>query len=211
MKIITQEERDAQQRATVSGGAKGFFGGLTAALPVSYLLHRRWPYYQHLPLSLKALGVVVIVVPSFVISAERAGQRFEREQWTGMGKIELETIQSREQARWDSMTLGQKVRDVAVRHEYGMIGGGWAASMLVAWGMIMRNPYQSIPQKIVQARMWAQGLTIGVLIAAGVLTHSMRTKQEDEGPVRHLPADHSWRDIVEEEQREEELQKQQKR
>lgn len=133
---------------------------MTFALPVSYLLHRRWPYYRQLPPSLKALGVIIIVVPSFVISAERAGQRFEREQWcvvtlglylccssydlplsrTGLGKVELDTIQAREEARWNRMTLGQKVRDVAVRHEYGMIGGAWAASMLIAWGAIMRNP-----------------------------------------------------------------------
>lgn len=57
-----------------------------------------------------------------------------------MGKVELDTIQAREEARWNQMTLGQKVRDVAVRHEYGMIGGAWAASMLIAWGAIMRNP-----------------------------------------------------------------------
>ena len=123
------------------------------------MLHKRWPYYHQLPLSLKALGIVVVVVPSFVISAERAGQRFERERWfvpsddlmiislncickcrTGVGKIELETLQAREQARWDKMTVGQKIRDVAVRHEYGMIGGAWAMSMVVAWGVIMRNP-----------------------------------------------------------------------
>jgi hypothetical protein len=34
--------------------------------------------------------------------------------------------------------------------------------------------HQTLPQKIVQVRMWAQGLTIGVLIGAGVLTHSQR-------------------------------------
>ena len=33
----------------------------------------------------------------------------------------------------------------------------------------MHLRYQSSAQKIVQARMWAQGLTIGVLIAAGAL------------------------------------------
>ncbi|CAL1701005.1 unnamed protein product [Somion occarium] len=207
MKIVTKEEQDAQQRATIEGGAKGFFGGLAFALPASYLLNRRWPYYRHLPPSLKALGVIVVVVPSFVISAEKAGQRFERERWTGIGKYELDTVQAREQARWDRMTLGQKVRDVAIRHQYGMIGGAWAISMLAAWGIIMRNPYQTIPQKVVQARMWAQGLTIGVLIAAGVLTHSMHTNLEEDGPVRHLPADHSWKDIIEEEQREDAAQK----
>lgn len=65
--------------------------------------------------------------------------------------------------------------------------------------------------------MWAQGLTIGVLIAAGVMTHAKRARELDEGPVRHLvsalvhltfiaqpsviltrvqAADHSWKDFV---------------
>ncbi|KAJ3525346.1 hypothetical protein NM688_g8415 [Phlebia brevispora] len=57
-----------------------------------------------------------------------------------------------------------------------------------------------MPQKIVQARMWAQGLTIGVLIAAGALTHAQRQKAIEEGPIHHRAADHSWRDIVEYEQ-----------
>ena len=47
--------------------------------------------------------------------------------------------------------------------------------------------------------MWAQGLTIGVLIAAGIMTHAQRQKALDEGPFHHN-TDHSWRDIIEHEQ-----------
>ena len=36
--------------------------------------------------------------------------------------------------------------------------------------------HQTSAQKIVQARMWAQALTIGVLVAAGALTHSRRAQ-----------------------------------
>ena len=54
--------------------------------------------------------------------------------------------------------------------------------------------------QIVQARMWAQGLTVGVLIAAGELTHAQRQKAIDGGPLHHAVVDHSWRDIVEHEQ-----------
>ena len=79
--IVSKEEQDAQQRATIVGGLKGFLGGAAFALPASYVLQRRWGYYRHLPPSLKALGVIMVVVPSFVISAEHAGQRFEREHW----------------------------------------------------------------------------------------------------------------------------------
>lgn len=46
-----------------------------------------------------------------------------------------------------------------------------------------------MPQ-IVQARMWAQGLTIGIIIAAGVLTHSQRAKAYDE------EEDHRFRHVV---------------
>ena len=48
--------------------------------------------------------------------------------------------------------------------------------------------------------MWAQALTIGVLIAAGALTHAQRQKQINDGPIHHQAADHSWRDIIEHEQ-----------
>ncbi|KAH8105981.1 hypothetical protein BXZ70DRAFT_1004272 [Cristinia sonorae] len=187
MKITTQEQRDGQMRATVIGGAQGFVGGLAVAGPASYLLNKRWAYYRSLPPSLKALGIIIVVVPSFVISAERAGLRYEREQWqvpwTGVGKTELDSVAARQQAKWESMAWGERIKDVAARHQYGLIGGGWAASM------------------VVQARMWAQGLTIGVMIAAGALTHAHRAKAQEEGAVRHLEADHSWRDIVAEEER----------
>jgi hypothetical protein len=52
---------------------------------------------------------------------------------------------------------------------------------------------QPFSQKIVQARMWAQGLTIGVLIAAGMIAHSNRSR----GIVHEKhKVDHSWRDII---------------
>ena len=58
---------------------------------------------------------------------------------TGVGKLELDTVHAREQARWDGLRWGQKVRDAAARHEYGIIGGSWALSMAGAFGYIMRD------------------------------------------------------------------------
>ena len=46
--------------------------------------------------------------------------------------------------------------------------------------------------------MWAQGLTIGVLIAAGILTQSQRSQAAQTRNV-----DHSWQNILEEKEREE--------
>ena len=50
--------------------------------------------------------------------------------------------------------------------------------------------------------MWAQGLTIGILIAAGIVTHSERTDA-----ARHQIVDHSWRELLEAEAKEAESRK----
>jgi Hypoxia induced protein conserved region len=62
--------------------------------------------------------------------------------------------------------------------------------------------HQSTSQKVVQARMWAQGLTIGILIAAGIVTHSERADA-----AKHHAVDHSWRELLEVEAREAESRK----
>ncbi|GJJ07221.1 hypothetical protein Clacol_001421 [Clathrus columnatus] len=190
MKILTEEEIKGQQHATLVGGAKGFFGGLGVALPASYIAHKRWPYYRTLPPSIKALGVVSIVVPSFVICAEQASHAFERSQWKGIGKQELDMIKTAEELRWESLTTTDKIKDWSGRHKWGIILGSWATSMAGSFGIIMRDPHQTFSQKIVQARMWAQGLTLGVVIASAVLSSQSRKNVDIYHP--QARPDHSW-------------------
>lgn len=54
------------------------------------------------------------------------------------------------------------------RNRYKIVGGSWVASMGIALGLVGRNPYLSTSQKLVQARVYAQSLTIAVLIASAV-------------------------------------------
>ncbi|KAI0068673.1 mitochondrion protein [Artomyces pyxidatus] len=185
------------QHAVAVGGAKGLFAGLAAALPASYIANQRWHYYRTLPPSLKALGVVVVALPSFVISAETSGRRFEEQKWHDTGKQELETVRSRADARWESMTVTQKVLDVTARHQFSVIAGCWALGIAGAFGAIMRNPYQSLSQKVVQARMWSQGMTIGIVVAAAAISRSQNYRR-DLGDAYHPVAntDHSWADII---------------
>ncbi|KAI0307126.1 hypothetical protein B0F90DRAFT_1685342, partial [Multifurca ochricompacta] len=134
----------------------------------------RWPYYRNLPPSLKTLGIVMVVIPSFIISAETAGRRFEQEDWQA----------------WEKMPLSEKVIDFTARHQYSVIAGCWAVGIAGAFGAIMRNPC------VVQARMWSQGLTIGVVIAAAAVTRT-RMYRRDEGDVeRPVNRDHSWQERI---------------
>ena len=158
---MTKADLDAYQHEVIVGGAKGLAGGLALALPASFLLYRRFPYYRSLQPSLKALGVIVVAVPACVISAEHAGQRYERSQWCailsyslrfvldrrlgdaprrGAGQAELETVRAREEAKWESMSPAQRASDYVRRHQYGVIVGSWAAAMAGACAYVMRDP-----------------------------------------------------------------------
>ncbi|KAI0005059.1 hypothetical protein BJV74DRAFT_806659 [Russula compacta] len=204
MKVnITREEYDAFDRATIRGSIEGIVGGLAISLPASFAAQRYWPAYRTLPLSLKALGVVLVVGPVWAIQTERRGVEFDEEHnWKGAGRQLLDNAKAREASEWEGLSSREKLSKWVARHQYKVILGSWAASMAVAGTIIMRDRHQSTSQKIVQARMWAQGLTIGILIAAGTLTHSQRVDA-----AKHHVVDHSWRELLEAEAKEAESRK----
>ncbi|CAO3646242.1 unnamed protein product [Cunninghamella blakesleeana] len=55
-------------------------------------------------------------------------------------------------------------------NRWSFIGATWALSMVAALGYSFSNKYLSTQQKIVQARMYAQAATIGVLMASASLS-----------------------------------------
>ncbi|TFY73360.1 hypothetical protein EWM64_g10652, partial [Hericium alpestre] len=124
----------------------------------------------------------------------------EQLHWKGAAKEMLDSAKVKEEQEWAALSMREKVHTWALQNQYKVILGSWAISMGIAAGLIMRDRHQSTSQKIVQARMWAQGLTIGVLIGAGILTHSQR-----QAAVR--PVDHSWKDLLEANARDEEARK----
>ncbi|KAF8646377.1 hypothetical protein AX16_007243 [Volvariella volvacea WC 439] len=196
MKFLTDKQLEEHSAASRRGMIEGAIVSGAAAMAGSYYLHRTMPAYRHLPWSLKALGMVIIVAPCVSIQAERRGLEYDRTQWEGEGMRILDEKQLQEERRWQSMSFRDKFEDWADRHQYTIILGGWAASMGIAGAIISRNKYQTTAQKIVQARMWAQGLTIGVLIAAGALTQSKRAEA-----AKHVSTDHSWKDLLDQQER----------
>ena len=72
-----------------------------------------------------------------------------------------------EQAR-QSEGLSRRAFEWGRENRYPIVVGSWVASMGVALGLVGRNPYLSRAQKLVQARVYAQGLTLAVLLATAV-------------------------------------------
>jgi len=203
MKILTEEESRAHNNATIQGAVEGAIGGTAIAWPGFYLLNRRWPYYRSLPPSLKVLGVIFIVVPGIAIQAERRGLEYDRSQWIGAGKLELDREAAEQRAAWKDLSTRRKVTKWLVNHQYSIMFGGWLGACAVAGSIIWKNKYQTGPQKLVQVRMWAQGLTIGIVLAAGILTHA----NQQEVTSKAKTTDHSWAAMLEEQSLEKERQK----
>lgn len=63
-------------------------------------------------------------------------------------------------------------------NRYPIVGVSWVLSMGIALGIVGRSPYLSTQQKLVQARVYAQTLTIAVLIATATFEVGDREKGE---------------------------------
>ncbi|KAG9311451.1 hypothetical protein JVU11DRAFT_8566 [Chiua virens] len=207
MKVNVSSEEWQHLDSTVWRGAlEGAITGAAVSIPSFYFLYRRSSWYRSLPFPLRVAGVVMVMAPLTSIQAERRSLEFERKQWSDSGKLELDRAAAAEEARFNALSISDKVLDWTTRHQYSIILGSWALSMAAAGAIVSRDKYLTLPQKAVQARMWAQGLTIGVLLVAGALTHKNRQEAAANG-MRRGAVDHSWQAFLEEQQREQEARK----
>jgi len=98
-----------------------------------------------------------------IIAADRASRKFEfdrdpQRQYRDRATSDLEALKENE-------TAFQRFKEWGRENRYPIVTASWVASMGVALGLVGRNPYLSRAQKLVQARVYAQGLTLAILIA----------------------------------------------
>ncbi|OXC67140.1 hypothetical protein AYX13_04419 [Cryptococcus neoformans] len=191
----TQDDMKTYYNEALKGGFRGAL--LAAAITgTSYFVFaKRSPTFRSLPLPAKAFGGVVISIPCMFICAERAALAYERAQWSGVGQKEIERNIERQSEKWGKMTQMEKAKNWVGNHKYSLISAAWVGSLGLAFGIVARNPYQTTAQKVVQARMWAQGLTVGLLVGGALLAGANSSPSDEYSKKRE--GDHSWRDILE--------------
>jgi len=100
-----------------------------------------------------------------VIAADRASAQYDIEH-TPEKKRQIEREKEREALYESNKTTLQRAKDWATENRYPLLFGFWVASMAGSWHMVNRNPYLSGSQKLVQARMYAQGGTLAALLGS---------------------------------------------
>lgn len=183
--------------AAIRGGIEGTVMGTAVTIPSFYILHRQWPYFRSLPLQVKALAAIIVILPTTAIRAEHRMIDYERSHWDGADKYAVERRAHEERLRWGSLSVKDKFADWTARHQLSFVVGSWALAIAISGAIIMRDPHLPVRHKLVQARVWAQGLTLGVIIATGALTHSQRAKAAQ----MRKHGDNSWEDVLDDQQR----------
>lgn len=170
MKILTKEEEKAHYSATVKGGLIGGVVGLAAGTGAVWLASKRFPAFRNMTLPFRTFLAVSTGTFTAIIAADKGGEAYERRahperEYRDANKRLQEEIEAQKSA-------GKRLRDWATEHRYGIVFGSWVASMGIALGLVRRNRYLTGAQKLVQARVYAQGLTVAVLLASFALEGS---------------------------------------
>ncbi|KAK0734354.1 hypothetical protein B0T26DRAFT_632629 [Lasiosphaeria miniovina] len=163
MKIISKEEEKAHYDEVLKGGMIG--GGLGLALGVVGVIgaQKRYSGFRALTLPFRSFLVTSAGTFGAIITAERYSVTFQRAKdpmnsYKDASQLALEEARHNESAAKRFMDWGRENR-------YTIVLSSWIASMGLAMAIVSRSKYLSTSQKVVQARVYAQGLTLAVLIA----------------------------------------------
>lgn len=160
-----EEKRLNPTSAVVQGGTIGTMLGLAGGTAGVLLAARRYHTIRNLTLPMKSFLATSSATFVGIVAADHASRNFEIQR-----SAEQRWLENREEQRRREETSQMSMRDRVFgfmhREKYKVVGVTWIASMVGSFWMVGRNPYLSGQQKIVQARVYAQGLTLAVLVAS---------------------------------------------
>jgi hypothetical protein len=179
MKVLTKEEEEVHYAAVLRGGLIGGAVGLGVGLGATVLLHRRSTFFRNLTLPLKTFFVTSSGTFAAIVQADRSSRSFEAARH---GTIEFQDSTARLLAEQQATLSGwEKAKNFGREYRYPIVMTSWAASMAGSLGMVSRDKYLTAAQKLVQARMYAQGLTLLILVATAAFeVDNQRNKRVDE-------------------------------
>jgi len=165
MKILTKEEEQAHYNATVKGGTIGGLIGTAVGAAAVVGASRRYHSFRALSVPFRAFLVTSSGSFVAVIAADRASAKFDLEH-NPEKQREVERERERENLYNANKSAMERAKEWASENRYPLLFGFWVASMAGSWAAVNRQSTLSGSQKLVQARMYAQGLTLSALLAS---------------------------------------------
>ncbi|KAL0634618.1 Replication factor C, subunit RFC4 [Maublancomyces gigas] len=198
MKVLSKEEEAAHYRAVLIGGTTGGILGCAGGLGLGLLLQRRWPVIRQLTIPFRAFFVTSTGTFVAIVGADRSSRGFETSRYAELQQYKNMTARSLAEAV-SNRTPWERVQALGREYRYPIVTTSWLLSMAVSLGLVSRNRYLTTSQKLVQARMYAQGLTLLVLVAsAGLEVADARSGKGNYETVKVLdPSDPTHQKLIE--------------
>jgi len=155
--------------------------GLAVGTAGVVFAHRRYHFFRNLTLPLKAFLITSSGTFAGIVYADTYSRRYEAQSNPLQVEFEQRELQKAEAAK-AGKTFTERAMDFGRKERYKIVAGSWIASMIAAFAMVNRNKYLTGAQKIVQARVYAQFLTVGVLVATAAFeisdSHNQKGRYE---------------------------------
>lgn len=177
MKILTKEQEDAHYATVLRYGTVGGIAGLAVGYAGVSLASRRWALIRNLTLPMKGFLVTSIGSAAAIHTAEKGSHDFDKLQQKEKTYYSGRQADLRHQEEAE-MSTREKLMEWARREKYKIVGVTWLASMVGSWVLVSRNRHLTSTQKFAQARVYAQGITVGLLCsAAAIEIHDQRNSR----------------------------------
>jgi len=168
MKVITKEEEQRHYNAVIKGGLKGTVIGTAVGGLLVMAATRRYQAFRSLTIPFRAFLVASTGTFVGVIAADRSSAAYDEANNPEKQRLTRERKQRAEMLESGKNSF-QRMKEWAEENRYPIVFAFWLASMGGSFAMVNRNRFLSGSQKLVQARMYAQGLTLAVLLASFAL------------------------------------------
>lgn len=163
MKIIDKHEIDAHKAYVLAEGAKGLFYGSVLSLGLfAYLKTRHPARFARFNTSLKTAILVMPTISVTAFLADQGSVEFDRQMYQA-GHTNKQMLD--EYKQWQDLPLSEKIVTGLATNKYKIVLSAWLASMYGLWVFVNRDKVMPAAQKLVQARMYAQAITIVLLLS----------------------------------------------
>lgn len=155
-------------QVTLMGGIKGAAVGLGLGLITTVVAQKRSPNIQAITTPMKSLMVGSATVAGYLFGSERNATKYENSQYGYLDEEELKALARAEGT--ERLSAKDSLIHYLNDNRWSIIAGSWVLSMAGALTYSFSNRFLSTQQKIVQARMYAQAVTVAVLMASAGLS-----------------------------------------
>lgn len=163
MKILTKEEEAEHYAIVVKGGLIGGSIGLVFGLGGVTYLTRRYSSFRGLTLPFRAFLITSTGTFGAIVNADRWSIQHQQSNNPMFGYKDA-TQRAQDIVRQNESAY-ERFMEYGKENRYSIVFLSWLASMGIAFALVSRSPMNTA-NKVVQARVYAQGLTLAVLIVS---------------------------------------------